>query len=521
MKSYFGYIRVSTKKQGTGVSLPQQKTAIAEYAAKHNLTITDWFAEKETAAKQGRVQFTKMMAGLEAGRAQGVVIHKIDRSARNLKDWVQLGELFDRGIDVQFAHEGLDLTTRSGRLTGDLLAVIAADFIRNNRDEVLKGFYGRLNQGLYPLAAPLGYLDRGKGKPKEACPERGPLVRQMFELYATGRFTLWTLRTEMKRRGLRNRAGKVLSVNSTARVLHNPFYIGIIKIENRRESFQGVHAPLVRKRVFDRVQSILAGRCPTRVIKHDFPFRRLISCAVCGRHLYGELQKGHVYYRCHGRGCRGTSLRETDVMERLHDIFALLAFTDGELRDLREVGDEEEASDESAEEARKANLACALGLCEDRLTRLTDAFLDAAIDKETFEARKATLLAERADIREAIQTPAEERPGASLAKKLELGNMAQQRHGALNPDEERDVVEMLVSNLAVEGKELGVRLQFPFDVVAETRKSKLSAPHRGTARKGAISCEPRKVGDVSPPSFSKTEIIKLYKRLSEEAGRPV
>ena len=54
MKKVFGYIRVSTVKQGTGVSLQEQKEAIIRYAEKHNLSIIDWFEELETAAKQGR-----------------------------------------------------------------------------------------------------------------------------------------------------------------------------------------------------------------------------------------------------------------------------------------------------------------------------------------------------------------------------------------------------------------------------------------------------------------------------------
>src|SRR5207244_2409004 len=104
---------------------------------------------------------------LRQGRADGVVIHKIDRSARNLKDWADLGELIDGGIQIQFANESLDLHSRGGRLSADIQAVVAADYIRNLREETRKGFYGRLKQGMYPLPAPVGYLDMGKGRVKE------------------------------------------------------------------------------------------------------------------------------------------------------------------------------------------------------------------------------------------------------------------------------------------------------------------------------------------------------------------
>ena len=248
MKTYFAYTRVSTVRQGErGSSLQEQKSAIEAYAVRHGLTITAWFEEMETAAKLGRRMFNRMLADLSKGQVAGVVIHKIDRSARNLKDWAHLGELIDRGVEVHFAHESLDLASRGGRLSADIQAVVAADFIRNLKQEVRKGFYGRLKQGLYPLPAPAGYLDRGKGKVKEIDPERGPLVRQAFELCGTGRFTLETLRLEMHQRGLRGRTGKAFSKNGMAWLLHNPFYMGLIRIKRTAETFQGDHTPLITK----------------------------------------------------------------------------------------------------------------------------------------------------------------------------------------------------------------------------------------------------------------------------------
>src|SRR2546427_3057863 len=200
MKQFFGYTRVSTAKQGEhGVSLQEQHGAIVRCAQRNALEITGWFEERETAAKRGRPVFNQMLRLLREGKADGVIIHKIDRSARNLKDWADLGELIDQGIEVYFANEGLDLHSRGGRLSADIQAVVAADFIRNLREETRKGFYGRLKQGIYPLPAPIGYLDMGKGKPKEPDPVRAPLVVKAFELYGTGTYNLDDLVNEIGR----------------------------------------------------------------------------------------------------------------------------------------------------------------------------------------------------------------------------------------------------------------------------------------------------------------------------------
>lgn len=157
MKKFFAYIRVSTARQGEkGVSLQEQREAILRFAQRANLEILEWFEERESAAKRGRAVFNRMLRLLRQGKAQGVIIHKIDRSARNLKDWADLGELLDAGIEVHFANESLDMHTRGGRLSADIQAVVAADYIRNLREETKKGLYGRLKQGIYPLPAPIG-----------------------------------------------------------------------------------------------------------------------------------------------------------------------------------------------------------------------------------------------------------------------------------------------------------------------------------------------------------------------------
>src|ERR1044072_6581539 len=215
MTSCFAYARVSTAKQGEkGVSLQEQRRAIEEYASRHGISIKKWFEEQETAAKRGRAQFTKMLKFLRERKADGLIIHKIDQCARNLRDWADLGELIDSGVAVHFANESLDLNTRGGRLSADIQAVVAADYIRNLREETKKGILGRLRQGLLPMNAPLGYLDNGPGKVKTIDPERGPLIRRAFELYATGRYTLRTLADEMYSLGLRGRKGNRVCVNS-------------------------------------------------------------------------------------------------------------------------------------------------------------------------------------------------------------------------------------------------------------------------------------------------------------------
>lgn len=472
MDEYFAYIRVSTVKQGErGTSLDEQRSAIEAYAARDGLSITAWFEEMETAAKQGRRQFTRMLAELQRGKARGVVIHKIDRSARNLKDWAKIGDLIDAGVDVRFAHESLDLTSRGGRLSADIQAVVAADFIRNHRQVVRMGFEGRLKQGLYPLRAPRGYLDQGKGKPKIVDPVKGPLVRQAFELYSEGRHTFDTLRAEMAARGLRGQTGKPLSYDAVSVMLGNPFYVGLIRIKKTGQTFDGIHEPLISKALFDRVQGIIAGRVYARPQKHAHTYRRMIHCAACGYALIAEVQKGHTYYRCHTRTCRGTSIREDAVDQSVRQCLDRFAFTDEEFEDFKDLARELLANEVQVRDDRVATAKRDLANCDVRLTRLTDALLDGVIDKEAFEARRSGLLAERRTLRELIEAPPEEPFSERVLRNLELARTAYLGFDLALPAEKREIVQSVTSNLLAHGKNLETRLHPEFQDFADRPKS--------------------------------------------------
>jgi DNA invertase Pin-like site-specific DNA recombinase len=484
MKSYFAYIRVSTQKQGQGVSLQEQRAAIERYAEHRSLNIKDWFEERETAAKRGRPIFGQMLRKLRKGVADGVIIHKIDRSARNLKDWADLGELIDGGYDVHFATESLDLNSRGGRLSADIQAVVAADYIRNLREETRKGFYGRLRQGLYPMRAPIGYLDCGGGKPKVPDPVLAPLVREAFELYATGRYSLLTLKDEVTKRGLRNHAGKPLTLNGIATLLHNPFYAGIMRIDRTNETFVGVHTPIISPTLFKRVESIIDGRYAPKTQKHFFLFRRMFTCGFCEYSLTGELQKGHTYYSCHTRDCPTTGVREEYVEQHIVDRFERATLTKLEASAVEEQILSITASRTENIESLRAGLELQQTQLKARSDRLIDAYMDHVIDKEAYEARRATLMFDDAQLKERIATLSD--PAFSYRNAvMEIFELAKSLHSSYisgNPDEKREMVERVTSNRLVRQKEVEFALNSPFAELAERPKTTYGDPQRDDVR---------------------------------------
>ena len=462
MKNVYGYLRVSTAKQGEGVSLTEQKEAIIRYAKQFNLEIIEWFEEKETAAKLGRPLFTRMMKQLQAKKASGVIIHKIDRGARNLKDWSDLGTLIDQGVEVHFAHESLDLQARGGRLSADIQAVIAADYIRNLRQETIKGIYGRLKQGQYPFNAPIGYVNNGPGKLKTIDPIQGPIVRKAFELYASGKYNIETLVTHMEQMGLKGMKKKRVARNSISILLNNTFYMGIIEVKG--ETFNGKHKPLISPALFKRVQSILRGNTNQKVSKHDFKLKKLISCQHCGFSLTGETQKGHVYYRCHTKGCITKAVREMIIEDYLQKVFATTELYAEESLILEKLL----CNTEHEWMEKQAGLLNSIKLQQAQLNhkvdRLTDCYLEGDLDKETFERRKENLLIEIKVVeanKEKIQLE-----NATILKQVrkffELAKSLKNSYKMAFSEEQRELVEIVTSNLQVSGKNLTITMRTPF-----------------------------------------------------------
>jgi site-specific DNA recombinase len=501
MKNVYAYIRVSTVKQGEkGSSLAEQRLAIESYARKHDLTVTEWFEELETAAKRGRAVFTRMLGLLIKGRASGVIIHKIDRGARNLRDWADLGGLIDRGIELHFAHESLDMQSRGGRLAADIQAVVAADFIRNLRDEVRKGFYGRLRQGIYPLRAPLGYNDAGRGKPKTPDPMMAPHVRHAFNIYATGTYTLYTLGDELHRLGLRNHAGGRVSRNGLSTMLNNEFYIGIIRIRTTGERFQGIHEPLISKRLFDRVQSILSGKIRNTGPKHAFRYRKTLRCSHCAYNLIPERQKGIVYYRCQTLECPRACVREDVIDTQVAAAILNVRMTLEEVQLLAVEFQYLERTKIDNQNDAANGFELAIAKLNAQSDRLTDALIDGSIDKETFESRNRRLLHDRTKLQEQLDdvrnnlSASRERSKDFLERMFAICN----KGISANSDEARDLLKSATSNLEVAGKTLLVNWQIPFDTVAERIKSPYCEHSRYAPRtfKRGISLLARRLYDI-------------------------
>jgi DNA invertase Pin-like site-specific DNA recombinase len=128
MRQVIGYLRVSTEGQATdGVSLDLQAQKIAAYCALHGWPLGELIQDDGVSAKNlQRPGIQRVLAMVDAGAVEAVIVYKLDRLSRRTKDVLDLVERFERA-DVGFhsIQEHLDTKSAIGRFVLCTLASLA------------------------------------------------------------------------------------------------------------------------------------------------------------------------------------------------------------------------------------------------------------------------------------------------------------------------------------------------------------------------------------------------------------
>ncbi len=319
------YLRVSTLDQikgntnRDGFSIPAQREACRRKAKELGATkIKEYVDRGESARSAARPGLQQLLQDLcDKKKIEYVIVHKIDRLARNLHDDVMIGLAIKKGgAQLVSVTENID-DTPSGQLLHGIMAAIAEFYSRNLAAEALKGATEKAKQGGTPFQAPIGYtnvierINRREVRSVILDAVRAPLVRWAFERYATGDYGQRQLCEALARRGLRSRIRRrsvvaPLSLGGLNKMLTNRYYMGYVRYMG--VEYKGRHQPIVTSSVFAAVQMVRLNHL-IRDNKHRHHFHylsRLLLCGRCDRHLCYCVSKNRYgveygYYFCLNR----------------------------------------------------------------------------------------------------------------------------------------------------------------------------------------------------------------------------
>ncbi|MDA8039375.1 MAG: recombinase family protein [Actinomycetota bacterium] len=353
----------------------------------------------ESARSADRPALKAMLARIAEDRdVDAVVVHKIDRLARNMEDHVAIRALFRRrGVALVSVTENVE-ETASGRLVEGIHALMAELYSADLANEIKKGLNQKVKQGGFPHGGPLGYVKLREvigGRQVARIvpdPERATLITGALDHYVTGDWILQRLAEELAHQGLTNRGQRdkpaaPITWQGLAKILANPVYIGVV--EWNGVQYPGTHEPIVDPEVFRRVQELLAARAArgTRERKHPHYLKGLLHCGVCGRRLSIQHSKGrYVYFFCLGQKndpagtCREAYLAADDLESQVEDLYRRIQLPESWAERLREEMAAEIEERQTADAAQRELFTDRLAKAENERRKLLDAYYGGAID---------------------------------------------------------------------------------------------------------------------------------------------
>lgn len=331
------YTRVSSKEQVEGTSLTTQEESCRAYCDREGLEVDRIFVEEGESGKyEDRTQLKNVIEYClkNRGKISHMVVHKLDRFFRNAKEHMMTrSALLAVGVTLRSATEPID-DTIEGRFLENIFAVV------NEYDNGLRGkrctdgMRKKIQQGIWPLQTPVGYMPFKKLGAKEKKmiadiphPENFDIVRKAFSLYLTEQYSI----AELTR--------KINSLYPTFKIypqkmqyiLSNKFYCGILTDPWDGSEYEGKHGAMISQAEYAKIQQIIKGKgvafIPKKIINPDFPLKGTVRCGG-GNFYTASWSKGrnkkYPFYHCTKCNEKPKSVRkevlEDDFMDYLASI---------------------------------------------------------------------------------------------------------------------------------------------------------------------------------------------------------
>jgi site-specific DNA recombinase len=290
-----------------------------------------------------------------------------------------------------------------------IMASFAEYYSNNLSAEVRKGMDQKAKVGGTPTRAPLGYLNVPEVVGTRVIHsvaidnERAPLIREAFELYATGEYSIVDVCEALNTKGLRSRAGKIViskpvAWGTLAKLLSKPYYTGDIMYKGVR--YEGRHTPLISKELFERVQQVMKSRVNgERQRVHLHYLKSSLSCMRCGSPLCITAAKSeYLYYYCAARAKRhlcDLPYVETGRLEQcIIDFYRSVKLSDQEAEDVRGKMTAHIEKSQVMAKADSKRQQARLDALKDERTKLMQAFYAHAIPMDVLTTEQTRIARE-------------------------------------------------------------------------------------------------------------------------------
>jgi site-specific DNA recombinase len=349
-----------------------------------------------------------------------------------------------------------------------MLAVFAEFEHATIVDRISAGIERRAKEGRwFGGRPPFGYTFSSEERVLVPDPVKAPVVRQVFDLYASKRLGTRTIAQQLRAEGAPAPSAG-WGHPAVHWIVNNPTYVG--KIRWRDKIFDGIHEPLVDDFTFTKAQAIMRERgehAKRRGNASDFILSGLLRCGKCGKSYIGMSANGnggrYHYYACSGRqkygpkACDGERLPREKVEHAVIHQLASLYRDEHVISDVlaRAKADVEKRRPEF--EQRLASIGAEIARAEHALDRYYDAFEQGKLSPERCEERLTRLQARLDDLRAqeaelAIQAPHEAAHAATPADLAEIADVLETVCAEGDPRKAKALLNLLIDELRVNSR---------------------------------------------------------------------
>jgi len=347
------YARYSSDNQ-RAESITAQLRAIHSYALKESIEIIkEYIDEAETATSDERPDFQNMIKEIEKTKPDLVLVHKLDRFARDRIDAGHYRWLLKKkgarlvAVEQDFGN-GPEAALMESTVEG-----VAEYFSKNLSREVKKGLFENVIQGKHCGGLPpLGY-DIDPDKMYIINEHEAQAIRMIFDMKIQN-MNYQMIMDALNKAGYRSKRGKIIGKNSLHDILRNEKYIGNYIYRKTSSSnsrvaadplatvrIEGIIPRIIDDETFYKAQSMMDGSKQQPRMRSDtvYILSGIAKCGECGQAMTGSshVNRGrkYEYYRCNnanrtgGKSCSNLyrykrSTLEQDVIERTQEALDIL-----------------------------------------------------------------------------------------------------------------------------------------------------------------------------------------------------
>ncbi|MFJ7510035.1 recombinase family protein [Peribacillus simplex] len=406
------YVRKSREEEGGAEeTLHNQRETLVRIAKQKGYSY-ELFQEVESSINWNRPELAKMIAGIEGGKYDRILVSHIDRIGREIGLLDDIKKLcIEHEIIIETPDNEIKFDDENQELLFGFSSVLSDYEYKRIRHRLTKGKYDAvaIKNRWIGSTPPLGYTWDKNTKQLYVNPEEKKIVRKMVELALLG-YSSRLIADKVNKLGYRSRKGNQFKTDRVLGILQNRVYLGESKYNSKRLKKVAVakdtHEAIITEQEFNQIQALFKSRKSKENLQSlgiKSPVNKLLVCGVCGKGMTVQLNNkvrktGRNYSFYQIRPCR----HQIDLDTKCHNggvsiykvenavLEALKLYKQELEQSLISLLAEDTSGLENSLTSTLEGLEVDLAKQERKAKRLLDLYLDEELDKQSFQQKKQT-----------------------------------------------------------------------------------------------------------------------------------